>query len=417
MEDFSEFKLHPQILKGVSAAGYSKPFPIQEQTISPLLRGSDIIGQARTGTGKTAAFALPMLNGIKTKNYEVQALVLAHTRELAMQITAEVKKLGKHTGIKALTIYGGQSIHTQLSALNRGVHVVVGTPGRVIDHIKRGTLQLDWVKFVVLDEADTMLEMGFVDDVEFILDTTPRERQLSLFSATMPQKIIELSRKYMDDPERILIDSDELSVDTLKQYYTVAEHDAKFELLVDLLAKENPESSMVFCRTRYGVRKLARDLEYKHLNAVALHGDLSQHQRDQAMNLFRSGRADILVATDVASRGIDVRQVDCVINYEVPENPLLYFHRVGRTARAGDAGRSYTFVSRREFGDFAQIRSRTKANIRPLKEDDRKHVMRIPPNGESGYSRYKRRSNFGRGGGRSGGGGGRCWSGGGGCRG
>ncbi|MFQ6011781.1 MAG: DEAD/DEAH box helicase, partial [Nitrososphaerales archaeon] len=332
MNGFKDFQLDTQILSGVAATGYVEPFPIQARTISPLLKGFDVIGQARTGTGKTAAFGLPLLQNTNTQSHHVQAIVLAPTRELAVQITTEMKRLARYTGIKILTIYGGQSINPQIAALKRGVHVIVGTPGRVIDHINRGTLHLDRVRFAVLDEADTMLDMGFIIDIEFILNAMPARRQLCLFSATMPQRIIDLSRKYMNHPERILIDSDEPSVDELKQYYTVVENDAKLESLLNLLARERPLSSMIFCRTKYGARKLARELERHHLNAVALHGDLSQHQRDHSMNLFRSGRVDILVATDVASRGIDIRQVDCVINYEVPQDPLLYFHRVGRTA-------------------------------------------------------------------------------------
>ncbi|MFQ5761477.1 MAG: DEAD/DEAH box helicase [Candidatus Bathyarchaeia archaeon] len=381
MYNFKELRLDPKILMGVDAAGYQKPFPIQERTIGPLLAGVDVIGQAKTGTGKTAAYGLPLLQAINTQSNRVQALVLSPTRELALQITAEIKKLGMYTGIETLTIYGGQSINIQFKALSRrGAYAVVGTPGRVIDHIKRGTLDLDSVKYVVLDEADTMLEMGFVDDVEFILDSIPGERQLSLFSATMPQRIIELSEKYMQNPERILIDSDEPSVDTLDQYYAVVERGAKLSNLIQILTREKPSSSMIFCRTKYGANRLARELEGRRLNAVPLHGDLSQCQREHSMSLFRSGRADILVATDVASRGIDIRQVDCVINYEVPQDPLLYFHRVGRTARAGGAGKSYTLVSYEEFSDFARIRNLTKATIKPLRPEDERHVFYVSHN-------------------------------------
>lgn len=394
MNNFNELKLHPQLLKGVDAAGFSKPFPIQERAIAPLLAGADLIGQAKTGSGKTAAYGLPLLQAINLQEDHVQALVLAPTRELAVQITEELKKLGKYTGARILTIYGGQSINIQLERLRYGVHAVVGTPGRVIDHLKRGTLDLDSVKFVVVDEADIMLEMGFIDDVEFILDSTPETRQLSLFSATMPQRIIDLSDKYTRNAERILVDSDEISVDTLDQYYTIAERNEKLSILIDILKKEKPFSSIIFCRTKIGARRLARDLELQGMNATPLHGDLSQHQRDYSMNMFRSGRAEILVATDVASRGIDVSGVQCVFNYDIPENSLIYFHRVGRTARAGNTGKSFALVSRYEFSDFSRIRSLTKVPIKPLRPDDENHLSETPhiqPINRPHYSRYKTR--------------------------
>ncbi len=380
MNNFQEFELDPFILVGINAAGFTKPFPIQEQVIGPLIAGSDVIGQAKTGTGKTAAYGLPLLQVVDTQYKRVQAMVLSPTRELALQITNEIRRLGRYTGTKIITIYGGQSINLQFEALRHGAHAIVGTPGRVIDHIKRGSLELDSVRFVVLDEADTMLDMGFIDDVEFILDSIPDGRQLSLFSATMPQRIIELSKKYMRNPERILIDSDEPSVNTLEQYYTVVEQNTKLSVLIDLLSREKPSSSMIFCRTKYGTHKLARELERRFLNVVPLHGDLSQQQRDHSMYLFRSGHANILVATDVASRGIDISQVDCVINYEVPQNPLLYFHRVGRTARAGDSGKSFTFVTQEEFDDFARICSLTKARIKPLKPEDERFASHVSCN-------------------------------------
>ena len=368
LSSFKDLELSPLILKGVYAAGFEQPFPIQEKAIKPLLDGSDVIGQARTGSGKTAAYGLPLLNNINTDNYSVQGLILAPTRELAIQITRDIKKLGKFISVKTLTIYGGQSINLQFEALRRGPHIIVGTPGRVIDHLKRGTLDLKSTKFVVLDEADTMLEMGFIEDVEYIMDSISGRKQLSLFSATMPSRIIKLSSKYMHNPERILIDSDEPSVDTLDQYYTVVERDDKLPTLLNIMTEEKPSSTIIFCRTRHRTRQLARGL--RHMNAVPLHGDLSQNQRDYSMSCFRSGRADVLVATDVASRGIDIRQVDCVINYEVPDNPLLYFHRVGRTARAGDSGKSFTLVSPDEFPDFNHILELTKAPIKPLRPED-----------------------------------------------
>ncbi len=390
-------RLNPLLLKGVDSAGYQRPFPIQERAILPLLSGKSVIGQAKTGSGKTAAFGIPLLQSVDTRVNRVQALVLAPTRELAVQITSELKKIGAYTGVRIVTIYGGQSINVQFEALRRGVHVVVGTPGRVIDHLKRGTLLLDSARFVVLDEADTMLDMGFIDDVEFILDSTPEKRQLSSFSATMPQPIIELARRYMRDPEHILIDADNPQVETLEQFYAVVEQKEKYTLLLDLLERLNPASTMVFCRTKYGTSRLARELEKRFLNVVPLHGDLSQHQRDHSMGTFRAGNADILVATDVASRGIDIRQVDCIINFDVPQDSLLYFHRVGRTARAGDSGKAYTFVSPEEFEDFDRICRMAKVAIEPLRPEDAVHNFReVRPSRRegAGYPRNRPRRRF-----------------------
>lgn len=379
MNSFDELQLRPSIKKGVMAAGFIRPFPIQAESIGPLLEGKSLIGQAKAGSGKTLAFGIPLVQAVDDRSPFVQGLVLAPTRELAVQITLELQKVGSYTSVRVVTIYGGQSMNVQLDALRRGAHVVVGTPGRTIDHIKRGTLRLDTVKFVVIDEADVMLDMGFIDDVDYILDKTPRSRQMALFSATMPRTIVQLSQRYMADPVRVMVDKNEPSAETLEQFYARVERDEKLPLLLDILAKENRKSAVVFCRTRYGTIRLARELERRFMSVVSLHGDLSQHQRDHSMGLFRSGRADILVATDVASRGIDVRQVDCVINYDVPEDPTVYFHRVGRTARAGDLGRSYTFVSRDESHDFSRIMSMAKAPIQPLREQDKREPRGPPP--------------------------------------
>lgn len=378
MNSFKELELRPQILRGVDEAGFEKPFPIQQLAIGPLLAGRDIIGQAKTGSGKTAAFGLPMLQAIDTARNEVQALVLAPTRELAVQIRDEISRLGAYTGVHVLAIYGGQSINTQLDHLRRGVHVVVGTPGRVIDHIKRGTLDLRKTKFVVLDEADTMLDMGFIEDIEFILDSIPPGRQMSLFSATMPQRIMDIAQRHMKNPEKILVSADEPSAETLEQYYAVTGYEDKLQTLVDILETERPVSAIVFTRTKYGAHKLARELQKRYFNAVPLHGDLSQNQRDHSMRLFRDSKADILVATDVASRGLDISQVEAVINYDVPQDPLLYFHRVGRTARAGDTGKAFTLVSGDEQSDFERILSLSKAAIHPLRKQDAEHQFYIP---------------------------------------
>jgi ATP-dependent RNA helicase DeaD len=334
-----------------------------------------VIGQAKTGSGKTLAFSVPLLQSIDQRSRNVQALVLAPTRELAVQITQEMRRLGAYTSVRVVTIYGGQSIGAQRDELRRGAHVVVGTTGRVIDHIKRRWLDLRAVRFVVLDEADTMLDMGFIADVDYILGGIQGKRQLCIFSATMPQKITELSRKYMVDPQKILVDSDEPSVETLDQYYAVVKHDEKLAFLTDLLQRERPASAIVFRRTKHGADRLAMDLQRKGYEVVPLHGNLSQNQRDHYMNAFRDGRADILVATDIASRGIDVSQVAMVVNYDVPIDPLIYFHRVGRTARAGREGKAYSFVSKEESGDFGRILKMTKAPILPMRPEDKLHTF------------------------------------------
>jgi ATP-dependent RNA helicase DeaD len=375
MSTFEEMKLDPLILRGVEKMGFTKPTPIQEKTIGPLMRGRDVIGQAKTGSGKTLAFSVPLLHSIDPRNHHVQALVLAPTRELAVQITHEMRKLAAHTGVRAVTIYGGQSIGVQRDELRRGAQVVVGTTGRVIDHVKRGWLDLRSVRFVVLDEADTMLDMGFIDDVDYILGRVQGKRQLCIFSATMPHRITELSRKYMADPEKIMVDSGEPSVATLDQYYAVVGHDEKLQFLTDLLQRERPESTIIFRRTKRGADRLAMDLHRKGYGVVPLHGNLSQNQRDHYMDAFRSGRADVLVATDIASRGIDVSQVACVVNYDVPVDPLVYFHRVGRTARAGRQGKAYSFVSKEESGDFGRILRMTKAPILPMRPEDKAHAF------------------------------------------
>jgi len=351
--------------------GFQKPSPIQEKTIGLLLEGRDVIAQAKTGSGKTAAFSIPLLQSTEEKDRSVQALVLAPTRELAVQITEEMRKLGAFTHVKVTTIYGGQPVNSQRDALRRGTHVVVGTPGRVIDLIKRGWLDLRSVKFVAIDEADTMLDMGFIQDVDYILGRITAKKQVCLFSATMPRKIVDLSRKYMKDPASAMIDSDEPSVESLDQFFAVVGHQEKLMFLLDLLRRERPVSAIVFRRTKRGAHNLAVDLQRNGFATVPLHGNLSQSQRDRHMDAFRAGSAEILVATDIASRGIDVSEVACVVNYDIPLDPKIYFHRVGRTARAGRAGRAFSFVSHEESGDFAQILKLTKAPISPMRPEDK----------------------------------------------
>lgn len=366
MRGFESLGLDPRLLRALHDLGYAEPFPIQERAIQPILDGTDVIGQAKTGSGKTAAFGLPLLQLVDPRAGNVQVLILAPTRELAVQITEELRKLGKYMGVRIVTVYGGQSINVQLEELADGAEIVVGTPGRVIDFIDHNELNLGGVRYVVLDEADRMLDMGFIDDIEYILEAVPGRRQMSLFSATMPDEIIRLSSRYMSQPEKILVSADEPSVDELDQYYTLVEDGEKLARLVALLKKENPSSAMVFCRTKAGAHRLARELEKRYFNATPLHGDLTQYQRDKSMNAFRTGRADILVATDVAARGIDVPGVQLVVNYDFPDDPLIYFHRVGRTARAGANGKSVALVEPDDFTTFRLVQDLTKVPIKPL---------------------------------------------------
>ncbi len=366
MTKFEELGLNQDILKGINELGYEEPFPIQEAVIPVLLAGRDVVGQAHTGSGKTAAFALAMLQEIKPKN-GIQGLIMAPTRELAMQITEEIKKFGKYTKIRVATVYGGQGMGIQLDALDRGVEIVVATPGRLIDHLKRGTIELRDVTHIVLDEADTMLDMGFIDDIQFILDLAPEDRVMSLYSATMPTEILRLTEEYLNNPKQFLLSADDLSGDGIDQSFLVIKDRDKFKYLIDFI-KPVKRQCIVFCSTKYRTRDVARFLHQEKFNAVAIEGDMSQHRREQAMGKFRSGKADILVATDVASRGIDVPRVELVINYDVPNQELVYFHRIGRTARAGGKGNAITFVSYSSVGDWNLIKRQIKVPLEDLNQ-------------------------------------------------
>ncbi|MFQ5476887.1 MAG: DEAD/DEAH box helicase [Nitrosopumilus sp.] len=367
MTKFQELGLKDDILKGINDLGYEEAFPIQEAVIPVLLTGRDVVGQAHTGSGKTAAFSLSMLQEIQPKN-GIQGLIVAPTRELAVQITDEIKKFGKYTGIKVATVYGGQGMGIQLDALDRGVEIVVATPGRLIDHLKRGSIELRDITHIVLDEADTMLDMGFIDDIQFILDLAPEDRVMSLFSATMPTEILRLSEEYLNNPKQFLLDADDLSGEGIDQSYLVIKDRDKFKYLIDFM-KPVKGQCIVFCSTKYRTRDVAKFLHQEKFNAVAIEGDMSQHRREQSMGKFRSGKADILVATDVASRGIDVPRVELVINYDVPNQELTYFHRIGRTARAGAEGKAITFVSYSSVGDWNLIKRQIKVPLKDLNQE------------------------------------------------
>ena len=367
MTKFNELGIKDEILKALEELSFEEVFPIQEACIPVLISGRDVIGQAHTGSGKTAAFALSMLQQI-TPRKGIQGMILAPTRELALQITDEIKKFGKYTGIKVATVYGGQGMGIQLDALERGVEIVVATPGRLIDHLKRGSIELKDVEHVVLDEADTMLDMGFIDDIQFILDLTPEERTMSLFSATMPTEILRLSEEYLENPKQFLLDADDLSGEGIEQAYLVIKDRDKNKFLIDFIQNVKGQA-IVFCSTKYRTRDVAKFLHQEKYDAVAIEGDMSQHRREQSMAKFRSGKAKVLVATDVASRGIDVPRVEIVINYDVPNQDMVYFHRIGRTARAGAKGRAITFVSYSSVGDWNIIKRQIKTELRDLNKE------------------------------------------------
>jgi len=362
---FEELGIKKPILDGLRDINFQETFPIQAAAIPVLLSGQDVIGQAHTGTGKTAAFSLPILQNIIPKG-GIQTLILAPTRELAIQISGEMNKFAKYTGIRNVTIYGGQSINVQFRDLEKGVEIVVATPGRLIDHLKRGSIELNDVKYVILDEADTMLDMGFIDDIKFILDLVPEERVTALFSATIPAEILRLAEKYMRNPQQIFIDADDLSGEGIDQAFLVIRDREKTDFLFKFIKENKNGQTIVFCSTKERTRRVAHELGKANFNVVSIQGDLSQFRRDKSMYLFKKGKADILVATDVAARGIDVPEVALVINYDVPNQDLVYFHRIGRTARAGGKGRAITLVSYSSIGDFQAIARQTKVKMTDL---------------------------------------------------
>ena len=364
MNTFDELKINEDIMRSVKELGFTTPFPIQAQAIPELLQGNDVIGQAHTGTGKTAAFGIPMLQNI-IHGGGIQGLVIAPTRELAMQITEEIKKVGKYTKIKVVTVYGGQGIGIQLDALRRKPEIVVATPGRLIDHLDNGSIRTDNIKHVVLDEADVMLDMGFIEDIEYVLQKVPGNRITSLWSATMPPEILRLSDKYLNNAKNILIDSDDLSGEGIDQSFLVIKDREKHKYLTDFI-NQNKGQVIVFCSTKIRTRNVARDLIKSRYKVVPIEGDMSQNKREYSMMKFRKNQADILVATDVAARGIDVPRVGLVVNYDVPNQDMVYFHRIGRTARAGAKGKAITLVSYSSIADWKFIKKQIKSDLTDL---------------------------------------------------
>lgn len=364
---FTEFNLSEDIQSAVVTAGFEKASPIQEMTIPLALEGKDVIGQAQTGTGKTAAFGLPTLNKIRTKENIIQALVIAPTRELAVQSQEELFRFGREKGVKVRSVYGGSSIEKQIKALKSGAHIVVGTPGRLLDLIKRKALILDHVETLILDEADEMLNMGFLEDIEAIISRVPADRQTLLFSATMPAPIKQIGVKFMKDPEHVQIKNKELTNVNVDQYYVRVKEQEKFDTMTRLMDVNQPELSIVFGRTKRRVDEITRGLKLRGFRAEGIHGDLDQNKRLRVIRDFKNDQIDILVATDVAARGLDISGVTHVYNYDITQDPESYVHRIGRTGRAGKSGESITFVSPNEMGYLSMIENLTKKQMKPLR--------------------------------------------------
>jgi ATP-dependent RNA helicase DeaD len=362
---FADLGLSPPLLKALDDVGYQEPSPIQEQAIPPLLQGNDIIGQAQTGSGKTAAFGIPIMEYVDPDLREVQALVLTPTRELCIQVTQALRAYGQPKGVDVVAVFGGAPIRTQQAQLRAGGHVVVGTVGRVTDLISRASLILHDCRFVVLDEADEMLDLGFLEDVEKILSLTPNSRQTALFSATMPPPIRKLADRYLYEPVVVKVEAKTLTVDTVEQFRVEVGAKDKPAMLVEVLQAERPTQAIVFVRTKVRCDQLYRTLRDKGMNVKALHGDLSQGQRDGVMLAFKGGRVPILVATDVAARGLDISTVTHVVNFDVPTSPDVYVHRIGRTGRVGRSGRAVTFVEPRQQRELAAIEQHIGTTITP----------------------------------------------------
>ena len=363
---FEDLELDAKIMRAITDMGFEAASPIQGQAIPLELQGLDIIGQAQTGTGKTAAFGIPLLQKIDPKNKKPQAIILCPTRELAIQVSEEIRRLAKYMhGVKVLPIYGGQEIGRQIRSLKDGVQVIIGTPGRVMDHMRRKTVKMDQIHTVVLDEADEMLNMGFLEDMETILSALPEERQTLMFSATMPQAIQRIATNFQKDPQIVRVVKKELTVPKVTQYYYEVKPKNKLEVMCRLLDLYDPKLSVVFCNTKKQVDELVQGLQGRGYFAEGLHGDLKQEQRDRVMRAFRTGRTDILVATDVAARGIDVDDVEAVFNYDVPQDDEYYVHRIGRTGRAGREGKAFNLVVGKEVYKLREIQRYCKTRIIP----------------------------------------------------
>ncbi|MFH1715379.1 MAG: DEAD/DEAH box helicase [Elusimicrobiota bacterium] len=361
---FKELNLSSEIQQAVSDMGFEEATPIQSLSIPVLMEGKDVVGQAHTGTGKTAAFGIPMLEKIDPANKLPQSIVLCPTRELAIQVAEEMTSLSKYKkGIKILPVYGGQPIDRQITGLKRGVQIVIGTPGRVLDHLRRKTLKLGSIQQLVLDEADEMLDMGFRDDIELIIQSIPVNRQTIFFSATMPRDFIELTKKYQKNPEHIKVVHGKFSIPDIQQIYYEVKEDDKLDVLSRIIDMNNLKLSLVFCNTKRKVDDVVSHLQVRGYSADAIHGDMNQSKRDRVMKSFRNGRIEILVATDVAARGIDVESIEAVFNYDFPQDEEYYVHRIGRTGRAGKSGYAFTLTSGRDMYKLKNIQKYGKINL------------------------------------------------------
>ena len=365
--NFNSFGLSDDLLKVLEEVGYEVPTAIQEQCITHLLNGHDVIGQAQTGTGKTAAFALPLIDRIDLNNNQVQLLVLVPTRELAIQVSEAIQTYARHLkGFHVLPIYGGQSYDVQLRPLKRGVHAVVGTPGRVMDHLKRGTLKLNSLKALVLDEADEMLKMGFIDDVKWVMEKLPKERQIALFSATMPDVIRRVAEKFLNSPKVVKVKTKTATAQTISQRYWLVGGVHKLDALTRILEVESFDALLIFVRTKTATSELAEKLSARGFTAEAINGDIAQNQRERIIQQLKNGKIDILIATDVAARGLDVDRISHVVNYDIPQDPESYVHRIGRTGRAGREGKAILFVAPRERRMLKTIERITRQPIDPM---------------------------------------------------
>jgi len=368
MSNFNESGLSEPLTRAIFEMGFEEMTPVQELAIPLALKGRDVIGQAQTGTGKTAAFGIPMIERIQPEREHIKGLVITPTRELAIQVAEELNRIGQFKGIRSLPIYGGQEIDRQIRSLKNRPQIIVGTPGRLMDHMRRKTVRLQQIEFVVLDEADEMLSMGFVEDIENILSEVPAERQTLLFSATMPKSILDLSKRFMKDPELLSMKTKEMTVPQIEQYYVEAQEKQKFDVLCRMLDIQSPELAIVFGRTKRRVDELYEALSKRGYSAEGIHGDLTQSRRDMVMRHFKEGLTEILVATDVAARGLDISGVTHVYNFDIPQDPESYVHRIGRTGRAGKAGQAITLVTPREIGHLRLIEqvARRKIIRKPL---------------------------------------------------
>ena len=403
MTTFADLGLSEPVLQALRDVGYESPSPIQEQAIPELLQGKDVIGQAQTGTGKTAAFGLPMMEFVDPDEQEVQALVLTPTRELCIQVTQALRTYGSRKGIDVVAVFGGAPIRTQQAQLKAGGQIVVGTVGRVLDLISRHSLVLHSTRYMVLDEADEMLDLGFLEDVEKILSLTPNGRQTALFSATMPPEIRALADRHLYDPVTVKVKAATLTIDTVEQFYVETKGPDKVAMLARVLESEKPDQAIVFARTKIRTEQLYRTLRDKGMNVKALHGDMSQGSRDGVMISFKGGRVQILVATDVAARGLDISTVTHIVNFDVPTSPDTYVHRIGRTGRVGRSGRAITFIEPKQQRELEAIERHANTKIAPwaegakvaptrMEEPPKRHrkphdAPTAPVNGDGGYKK------------------------------